>query len=69
MISTTDKGSNEKRSKHSGSIIQSEKLQSIQWYDYKQFFKFSYGYCGMISLFFICLLTSVAQLLPSLWLS
>ena len=31
MLSTTDKGSNEKRSKFSGSIIQSDKLQQIQW--------------------------------------
>ena len=41
----------------------------ICWSDYKKFLNFSYGTSGIITLVVISLLTAVAQLLPSIWLS
>lgn len=40
----------------------------VKWKDVKDFFSFSYGVCGMVCLFVICLITAITQLLPSLWL-
>lgn len=37
--------------------------------DWKNFFDFSYGCSGIITLFLVCLFTSILQLLPSLWLT
>ena len=41
----------------------------IKWKDYKEFFSYSYGNCGIVMFFIVCCLTSTAQLLPSLWLT
>ena len=48
---------------------ESKDLGDISWQDYKDFFGYSYGCCGIITLFLICILTSVSQILPSLWMT
>ena len=48
---------------------ESKDLGDISWRDYRNFFGYAYGCCGIVTLFLICLLTSISQLLPSLWMT
>jgi hypothetical protein len=41
----------------------------IKWKDFKDFFSYSYGCTGIVILVIISILTSILQLLPSLWLT
>ncbi len=52
-------------------LISPEDVDSgdIKWQDYKDFFAYSYGTCGIALFFVLCVMTSIAQLLPSLWLT
>ena len=48
---------------------ESKDFGDITCNDYRNFFGYSYGCCGILMLFIVCLLTAVAQLLPSLWMT
>ena len=43
--------------------------EKMKWKDYSNFFSFSYGCLGIVSLFLVCFITAIAQILPSFWLS
>ena len=58
----------QQRAKLDQTIAEINDKSQVKWKDVKDFFSFSYGFCGMICLFVICLITAITQLLPSLWL-
>lgn len=41
----------------------------VKWKDFRFFFTFSYGICGLVTLLIISVLTALLQLAPSIWLA